>query len=98
MDILHAGVAGTLESGDIMVTVEPHEKGGISIDLTSPVMAQYGRHIRSQIQKALDTAGVTDANVTAVDKGALDCTIFARTSAAVLRAAQVDDYGWEVKR
>lgn len=46
MDILHAGVAGTLESGDIMVTVEPHEKGGISIDLTSPVMAQYGRHIR----------------------------------------------------
>ena len=97
MEILHSGIAGTLESGDIMITVEPAVQEGIRIDLSSPVLQQYGRHIKAQIEAALKNAGVEQASVTAVDKGALDCTIFARTSAAALRAADEKALNWEVK-
>lgn len=38
---------------------------------------------------------VTAAKVEAVDKGALDCTIQARTIAAVHRAAGIDQYDWK---
>ena len=37
-----------------------------------------------------------NAKVEAVDKGALDCTVRARTVAAIYRAAQRSDYRWEV--
>ena len=33
----------------------------------------------------------------AVDKGALDCTVRARVTAAIFRSAQSDAYEWEVK-
>jgi citrate lyase subunit gamma (acyl carrier protein) len=33
--------------------------------------------------------------VIAVDKGALDCTIKARTLTAVHRAAEMENYDWE---
>ena len=39
MEILKSAVAGTLESSDAMVTVEPGE--GISLELSSSVMNQY---------------------------------------------------------
>ena len=41
MEILKSAAAGTLESSDCMVTVEPGE--GITLDLSSSVMNQYGR-------------------------------------------------------
>ena len=31
------------------------------------------------------------------DKGALDCTVRARVTAAIFRSAQSDAYEWEVK-
>ena len=37
----------------------------------------------------------TDREVVAVDKGALDCTIQARTVTAVHRAAEVENYDWK---
>ena len=42
MEILKSAAAGTLESSDAMVTVEPGE-GGIELELSSGVMNQYGR-------------------------------------------------------
>ena len=41
---------------------------------------------------------VKNAVITAVDKGALDCTIRARVAAALTRAAQCHDYTWEVRQ
>ena len=41
--------------------------------------------------------GIENAEVTAVDKGALDCTVRARVTAAIFRSAQSDAYEWEVK-
>ena len=87
MEIKHGAVAGTLESSDIMVTVLPSSEG-IQIDLTSSVEQYYGDSIRETITKTLEELGVSSARVEAVDHGALDCTIQARLTTAVRRAAQ----------
>lgn len=84
MEILKSAAAGTLESSDCMVTVEPGE--GISLDLSSSVMNQYGRQIKAAVLETLDRLDVKNANVTVVDKGALECTLKARVECAVLRS------------
>ena len=81
-------IAGTLESGDHMVTIGPGE--GLQVDLQSSVAAQFGRQIKAVITQTLEGLGVTDAHVQAVDKGALDCTIRARVTAAAVRATGKD--------
>lgn len=81
-------IAGTLESGDIMVTIGPGE--GLQVDLQSSVAAQFGWQIKAVIIQTLEGLGVKDAHVQAVDKGALDCTIRARVTAAAVRATGKD--------
>ena len=76
--------AGTLESGDIMIQIAPAK--GLEIELQSSVEAQFGRQIREVIGETLAGLGIKDAYVRAVDKGALDCTIRARVTAAAVRA------------
>lgn len=98
MDLRKAATAGTMESNDIMVTLEPAEAGGIQIDLTSNVLQQFGAQIRSVITETLTEYGVENAAVTAVDKGALDCTVRARVATALTRAAECRDYTWEVRQ
>ena len=84
MEILKSAAAGTLESSDCMVTVEPGE--GISLDLSSSVMNQYGRQIKAAVLETLEQLDVKNANVIVVDKGALECTLKARVECAVLRS------------
>ena len=84
MEILKSAVAGTLESSDAMVSVEPGE--GIELSLSSSVMNQYGRQIKATVLETLDRLGVKDAKVTVIDKGALDCTLKARVECAVFRS------------
>ena len=90
MDIKKPAVAGTLESSDCMVTVEPG-RGQVELELDSAVIRQYGRQIRKVIRETLDRLEVTDAKVTVVDKGALDCTIKARVECAVFRSNDIRD-------
>lgn len=85
--ITKMGIAGTLESNDIVITVAPADKGsGITIELTSPVIKQYGRVINEVITDETKKNGVTDVAINANDKGALDCTIRARVKTALSRA------------
>lgn len=84
MEIRKSAVAGTLESSDAMVTVEPGE--GIELSISSSVMNQYGRQIKATVLQTLERLEVTDARVTVVDKGALDCTLKARVECAVFRS------------
>ncbi|MBR1872706.1 MAG: citrate lyase acyl carrier protein [Bacteroidales bacterium] len=86
---LKNAVAGTLESGDIMVRIEPSD-GGLQIGLESPVKAKFGRQIESLIRETLGSLGIENAKVEAIDKGALDCTIRARVTAAAVRASGKD--------
>ena len=85
MEILKPAMAGTLESSDAQVTVEPGE-GKIELSLESSVLNQYGRQIRQTVLETLDRLGVDNARVTVVDKGALDCTLKARVECAVFRS------------
>ena len=84
MEILKSAAAGTLESSDCMVTVEPGD--GLSLDLSSSVMNQYGRQIKAAVLETLERLDVKNANVTVVDKGALECTLKARVECAVFRS------------
>ena len=77
MEIKKTAMAGTLESSDVQVTIEPSENG-IEILLESSVMRQFGKQIRAVVKETLERLEVTNARVALVDKGALDCTIKAR--------------------
>ncbi len=98
MNIVAPAVAGTMESSDIMVRIEPKDTPGLELTLTSSVMQQYGKQIERVMRETLEELGVESAKVSAVDKGALDCTVRARTAAAAYRGAQREDYRWEVKK
>jgi citrate lyase subunit gamma (acyl carrier protein) len=85
MEIKKAAMAGTLESSDAQVTVEPGN-GKIELSIESSVIHQFGRQIKATIMETLERLEVRDAKVTVVDKGALDCTLKARVECAVYRS------------
>ena len=82
-DIICRATAGTLESSDVFVTLEPHE--GLEIDIDSVVKAQFGQSILQTVQEVLTELDVHNARLSLVDRGALDCVIRARVETAVLR-------------
>lgn len=85
--LLKSAQAGTVESTDILIMLAPADPGaGITVELMSPTMQQYGEHIKNLIVKTLASYGVQDAVVHANEKGALDYTIEARIRTAVMRA------------
>ncbi|MBQ9301403.1 MAG: citrate lyase acyl carrier protein [Clostridia bacterium] len=90
MIIEKSAVAGTLESSDAQVTVEPNG-GGIAVEITSSVMNQYGRQIKAAVLETLERLDVKSGRVTVVDKGALDCTLKARVECAVFRSCGQSD-------
>ena len=85
MEIVKAAMAGTLESSDAQVTVEPGD-GKVELTLQSSVMNQYGRQIKATVLETLERLDVKSGRVTVVDKGALDCTLKARVECAVFRS------------
>lgn len=87
MLIEKTGQAGTIESNDAFIIISPVKQGdGITIELESPTMQQYGHQIKAVIREALQRYQITDARVVVNDKGALDCTIRARINTAIERA------------
>ena len=89
MKIIKNAVAGTLESSDALVTVEPNTEGaGIEFDLDSVVINQFGNSIRSTVMNTLERR---DVKISVVDKGALDCTLKARVEGALFRGADQNE-------
>ncbi len=76
--IIKNATAGTVESSDIMITVQPIESTENTIELESSVEKQFGNQIRQVITTTLEHLDVQGVAVKAIDKGALDCTIKAR--------------------
>lgn len=95
MDLVKTGMSGTMESSDMNIIIGPSDSGAIEIDLQSSVEKQFGRQIRKTIEDTLKKHSITSANVKAVDKGAIDYVIIARTETAIYRAADREDYIWE---
>ena len=84
MEILKSASAGTIESSDAYVEIEPKE-GGLDIQIESVVKAQFGEEISQAVKNVLDENGVKNAFVRVVDRGALECVIRARVEAAISR-------------
>ena len=87
---IKTAMAGTLESGDIFIQIAPNDNAGLHIDLDSTVAYQFGDQIKKVIIETLQGLGIDQAAVKATDKGALDCTIRARVTAAAVRATGKD--------
>ena len=90
MEIQKAAIAGTLESSDAQVSVEPSQKG-LEVSIESSVMNQYGRQIRATVLEVLQKFEVANGIVTVVDKGALDCTLKARVECALFRSMDASE-------
>lgn len=94
MEIKKPAVAGTLESSDCQVTVEPGN-GKVDFSLESAVIHQFGNQIKKVTLETLKDLGIDNVRISIVDKGALDCTIKARIAGAVFRAVdQYDNIPW----
>lgn len=88
MKITRTFQSGSLESGDILITMTPSEREDITIKLKSDVQEQFGEAITSKIEETLKKLGVKSVLCYAEDKGALDFVIIARTEAAVYLATK----------
>ena len=94
MEIKKPAVAGTLESSDCQVTVEPGN-GKVDFSLESAVIHQFGNQIKKVTLETLKDLGIDNVRISIVDKGALDCTIKARIEGAVFRTVdQYDNIPW----
>ena len=84
MEIKLSASAGTMESSDAYVEIEPGTDG-VKLQLESVVMGQFGQSIEKAVRNVLQEMSVENANVRVVDRGALECVIRARVETAVLR-------------
>lgn len=83
-EIIKIASAGTLESSDVYVEIEPCTEG-IQVEVESVVKEQFGDAIEAVVLEVLEQCQVKTAKVTVSDRGALDCVIRARVETAVLR-------------
>lgn len=83
-EIVRSACAGTMESSDVYVEIEPGQ-GGLQLHLESVVRQQFGEAIQAVVREVLDQWGVENASVSVRDRGALDCVIRARVETAVRR-------------
>ena len=89
MKIVKQASAGTMESSDAYVEIEPAE-GQLNIQLESVVQAQFGEAILQVAQQVLQEHGVTSATVRITDRGALECVLRARVETALLRGKEAN--------
>lgn len=85
MKISNIAVAGSLESNDALVTIKPKDGSGVEIELDSIVKNQFKDRIIAAVKETLEKYNIDGAEVKVQDRGALDCTLKARTEAAILR-------------
>ncbi|PLX86045.1 MAG: citrate lyase acyl carrier protein [Desulfuromonas sp.] len=87
MEIRSRVQAGTLQSSDLMVFLEPAE--GLEILVESTVKRQFEHLIRERIETVLARYGVESGRVRISDRGALDYAIEARLETALRRDKEV---------
>ncbi|MDD4183981.1 MAG: citrate lyase acyl carrier protein [Candidatus Izemoplasmatales bacterium] len=80
---MKVGIAGSLESNDVLVTVRPSES--LIIDIHSIVDLLFHDQIEKVVRDTLKEKNIDKLEVTIEDKGALDYTIRARLLTALRR-------------
>ena len=61
MELIKSAVAGTMESSDAYVEIEPAQ--GLDIQLESVVLGQFGESIDRTVRQVLEEQGVTIAPI-----------------------------------
>lgn len=84
MKIMKKVQAGTLQSSDLMVFLEPADS--LTVTIESTVLKQFGDLIRAKVDEVLAKHGVEAGEVRITDRGALDYAIEARLETALMRA------------
>jgi citrate lyase subunit gamma (acyl carrier protein) len=77
------GIAGTLESSDVMITIR--EADSLKITIESIVFDHFAKQIHQVILDMLEEMNMTKVEVLCQDKGALDYAIRARLKTAIER-------------
>jgi len=78
--------AGTLQSSDLMVFLEPAET--LTVTIESAVLKQFGELIRAKVDEVLALHGIDAGEVRITDRGALDYAIEARLETAIMRGTE----------
>jgi len=86
MRIERKAQAGTMQSSDLMVALEPADT--LVVEIESTVKQQFDHLIRAVVDEVLARHGVTAGRVRLTDRGALDYAIQARLETALSRAAE----------
>lgn len=86
MRIERKAQAGTMQSSDLMVALEPADT--LVVEIESTVKQQFDHLIRAVVDEVLARHGVTAGRVRLTDRGALDYAIQARLETALARAAE----------
>jgi len=86
MNIVRNASAGTMESSDAYVEIEPADS--LQVSLESVVREQFGTEIDRVVREVLAQNGVEKANVRVIDRGALECVIRARVETAIVRGKE----------
>lgn len=95
MKITRPAVAGTLESGDVMVRIAPLDSQDIELQINSSVEKQFGAAIRATVLDVLSRYDVRGVSLFIDDKGALDCVLRARLETLIVRACGISALPWE---
>jgi citrate lyase subunit gamma (acyl carrier protein) len=77
--------AGTMQSSDLIVYVEPADV--LIVEIESTVQKQFGHLIEARVRQVLKRLSVEQGRIAISDRGALDYAIDARVEAALRRAA-----------
>lgn len=94
--MINSAHAGTLESSDVYIQINPIEEDIVEVDLESSVAELYDDMIEELVRDTLKDMNISGVNVNIQDKGALDFVIKARLQAAVFRACGIEQ-SWEGK-
>jgi citrate lyase subunit gamma (acyl carrier protein) len=78
-------IAGSLESNDALITIQPVDKRGVELVIESIVEKQFRDRIEKAVRQVLKDYDIDGVYVRVQDRGALDCTLKARMEAAILR-------------
>lgn len=84
INITKSSVAGTFESSDAYVTVEPSNT--LEVTVESAVAAQFGDQIKASVLDVVKQMDAGSCRISVKDRGALDCVIRARVETALRRA------------
>ena len=85
MKLAKMSIAGSLESNDALITVQPVDKRGVELVIESIVEKQFRDRIEKAVRQVLKDYDIDGVYVRVQDRGALDCTLKARMEAAILR-------------